>query len=97
MSLAEDDGMIKALPSDRANKSLRISVLPRRAWRGRAVTNAHCTKAPFENLAVDTVAVANEISRRVVPAAGFSELPGHPFGGRMRRHAQPQHLTSAVE
>ena len=24
MSLAEDDGMIKALPSDRANKSLRI-------------------------------------------------------------------------
>jgi hypothetical protein len=23
-------------------------------------------------------------------------LPGNPFGGRMRRHSQPQHLASVV-
>ena len=28
MTLAEDNGMIEALPADRANQSLRMSVLP---------------------------------------------------------------------
>src|SRR5438552_9221499 len=33
MSLAEDNNMVKTLPSDRTDEPLRISVLPWRPWR----------------------------------------------------------------
>ena len=88
MPLAEHDDMIKTFPSDRADQPLHMPILPWRAWRGRSVTNPHRAKTPFEYLAIDAVAIANEISRRSVPAASFGELSGYPFGGRVRRHPQ---------
>jgi hypothetical protein len=41
MALANDDDVIKTLPSNRVNQALRISVLPRRPRRDRSVANAH--------------------------------------------------------
>ena len=63
MSLAEDDDMIKAFPSDRADQPFNVPVLPWRLWRGWSVTNAHDAKPPFEKRAVDAVAIADDISR----------------------------------
>ena len=82
----EDNDMIKTFASDGANQPFRVSVLPWRARRGRSVTNPDSAKTPFEYLAIDAVAIANEISRRTLPAASLCELPGDPFGGRMHRH-----------
>ena len=96
MSFAEDNDMIKTFASDGANQPFRVSVPPWRARRGRSVTNPDSAKTPFEYLAIDAVAIANEISRRALPAASLCELPGDPFGGRMHRHPQPSHLASAV-
>jgi hypothetical protein len=45
MPLAEDDDMIKAFPPDRANQPFRMSILPWRAGRGWAITNAHGREA----------------------------------------------------
>ena len=96
MSLAEDDDMIKAFPSDRADQPFSMSILPWRSWRGWSVTNAHDAKPPFEKRAVDAVAVADDIPRCGLPTAGLGKLPGDPFGRRVGRHSQPQDLASAV-
>ena len=53
------------------------------------VTNAHGTKPPGENFAIDPVTIADDVAWIPFPAEGFGELPGHPFGGRVCRHAQP--------
>ena len=50
--LAKHNDMIQAIPPDRADQSLRISVLPRRSCRSRPVTNAHRMKAAGKNVAV---------------------------------------------
>ena len=89
MLLAKDDDMVKAFPSDRANQPFRMSILPWRAGCGWPVTNAHGTKPPSENFAVDPVAIADDVPRWAFPAAGFGELADHPFGARVFRHAQP--------
>ena len=89
VSLAEDDDMIKAFPSDRSDHPFRMSILPWRLWRGWPVTNAHGAKPPFEKRAVDAVAITNDVPRYGVPAAGLGKLPRNPFRHRMRRHSQP--------
>ena len=89
VSFAEDDDMIKTFPSDRTNQSFRMSILPWRSRRGGPITNAHGAKPLFEYFAIDTVAIAEDVPRHRLPAAGLGKLSGDPFGRRMRRHAQP--------
>ena len=87
--LAEDDDMIKTFPSDRANQPFRMSILPWRLGRGWPVANVHSPKPLAETFLVNPVAIADDVPRWAFPAAGFGELPGHPFGPRVCRHAQP--------
>jgi hypothetical protein len=89
MPLTEDNDMIKTFPSDGANHPFRMSILPWRVRRGRPITNPYRTKTPFEYLAIDAVAIANEILRRPFPTASLGELSGNPFGGRVRRYSEP--------
>ena len=63
----EHDQMIRAFTSDRPDQALNISVLPRRAERGRSVPNAHRSHVSFERTAKCSVIVANEIRRCAVP------------------------------
>src|SRR5271155_407702 len=89
VSLAEYDDMIKAFPSDRADQPFSMSVLPWRSRRGWSVTNAHRSKPPSEWVAVDAIAIADDVSRRRAPAAALGKLPCNPFRRRVRRHSQP--------
>src|SRR5437868_1325324 len=88
--------MIKAVSPDRANEPLRISILPRRPCRDRSVPYAHRSKAPYEGFAIRSVAIADEISRGVLPAAGFSQLTGNPIGTGMFSDTQPQKLSAGM-
>ena len=74
--LAKDDNMIKTLPPDRANRPFRMTILPWRPGRSWPVANAHGTKPPGENFAIDRVAIADDVARCPFPAAGFDEVPG---------------------
>ena len=94
MSLAEDEDVIKALPSDRADQPFGMAVLPRRSRRCRSVANAHGANAPSERLAIDPIAITDKILRRVLPADGLSHLPRDPFGRGMRSYPEPEHATS---
>src|SRR6478672_10183960 len=71
MPLAEHDHMIEALASDRADQSFSVTVLPRRSWCCRSVANAHRANAARKCLAVDAVAITNEVVRHRFPPAGL--------------------------
>ena len=76
MSFAEDDDMVKTFPPDRANQPFRMAILPWRSRRGGPITNAHGAKPPLEYLAVDSVAIAEDVSRHRLPAAGLGKPAG---------------------
>src|ERR1700722_12677728 len=73
MPLAEHDNVVKTLPPDRTDRPLTIPILPWRSRRGWPIPNAHRPKAADEDVAVDRVAVTNDVSRRYFPAIGLSE------------------------
>ena len=96
MPLAEHNNVVKALPSDRADKSFSISVLPWGArWR-RSIANADRSKSSDEDLALGPIPVADQIAGGLFPAACFRELICDPFRGRMRCNAKPQNLSSTM-
>jgi len=74
MPLANDHNVIKAFPPDRTDQVFTVSILPRRTSGGRLVANAHRAERSFENVAIGGIAVADEISWRLFPTTGFSEL-----------------------
>jgi hypothetical protein len=94
--LTEDDDMVKTFPPERANQPLRMPILPRGARRNGPVPNAHSPKPPGENFAVNRVTIPNQVFGRPSPATSFGNLPGHPFGSWIGRHAQPQDLASSM-
>src|SRR5438552_19090699 len=49
-----------------------------------------------EDTAIDAIPVADDISRRLLPPVCVAQLPGNPFGARMRGYTQPEKLTSTV-
>ena len=96
MPLAEDNDMVKAIPSNRTDEPLRMSVLPWRSWCDRPVPNAHRANATDKDVTIDTIPIASDILRRLLPAVGLGELTRNPLGARMRGHAQPQNLTAGM-
>ena len=96
MSFAEDDDMVKTFPPDRANQPFRMAILPWRSRRGGPITNAHGAKPPFEYLAVDTVAIAEDVfgtgsqpqasvsCRAIHSAVGCAVTPNHNIWRRPR-------------
>ena len=78
MSFAEDDDMVKTFPPDRANQSFRMAILPWRLRRGWPVADAHGTKPPGENFAIDRIAIADDVLWHPFPAAVFGELSDIP-------------------
>ena len=96
MPLAENNDMVKAIPSNRTDEPLRMSVLPWRSWCDRPVPNAHRANPTDKDIAIDTIPIANDILRRLLPAVCLGELTRNPLGARMRGHAQPQNLTAGM-
>src|SRR5271166_6426057 len=96
MPFAKHNNVVQAIPPDRADQAFRISVLPWRSRCSRPVTNAHRTKATNEDVAVNSVAVTDDVSRRCSPTVGLCELACDPFGRWVRGNSQPQNLAATV-
>src|SRR5476651_485875 len=91
VSLAEDDDMIKAFPSDRADQPFSVSILPWRARRGWSVANAHGAKPSFEKHAIDAVTITDDIPRRGFPAAGLGVAENSIWPRPFRRSSPSAH------
>src|SRR5260221_14343219 len=96
MPFAEHNNMVKTIPPDRTYQPLRISVLPWRARRDRPIPYTHCSKPLDDDIAIDAIPIANDISRRLLPAVGLCQLTGNPMGARARGHTQPQKLAARM-
>ena len=89
VSFAKDNHMVNALPPDRPDQPLRISVLPRRPRGYRSISDSHGANTPNKWLTIGSVAIADEITGSLVPSAGLDQLLGDPFRGWMHG-AEPQ-------
>src|SRR6266850_1216355 len=96
VTLAKHYDMIECLLPDRANQAFSIGVLPGRSRCRWSVANAHRAKPPDECLAINAIAIANDMVRSSLPAASLRHLPSNPFGRRVCRHPQPHDSTSMV-
>ena len=94
--LAKHNDMIQAIPPDRADQSLRISVLPRRSCRSRPVTNAHRMKTAGKNVAVDGVSVTDDVTWCCFPTKGLRELTSDPFSRWVCSNPETQDLAATV-
>jgi len=88
VSLPEDEDMIQALAPDRADAPLREGILPRAVRRGKDFLDTHPLHAVPKLLAVDLVAVAEEIGRGGVVGEGVDDLLSSPVDGGMLGHVE---------
>src|ERR1039458_7237833 len=92
----EYDHVVQALPADRANEPLNVSVLPGRSERNRPISNAHGAQTLHEDWSVRGVSIPNEVSRRVVPWESLGDLARDPLRSRVCRHAKRYQNSSSM-
>ena len=86
----ENEQMIRALATDRADQAFNIPILPGRAVRRGPVPDPHCSHTSLECNTECSVVVANEIFRCTVPGKRFGDLVRQPLGRRIAGHREPQ-------
>lgn len=94
--LAENDDVVEALASDRADETFRERILPRTVWRREDFINPHALHAMAKLLAIDSVTVAQEIGRRGVVREGVYDLLGSPVGGGVLGHVEVDDAPAMV-
>ena len=71
--------MIQTLAPDRADESLREGILRRAVGRGQDFGDPHALHTLPEGVAVDRVAIAEEVRRHGVVREGVHDLLGRPI------------------
>src|SRR5262245_51749953 len=95
--LPKYDHVVETFPSDRADQSLDVRVLPRRSGSGRLVPNAHGTQPLPEDHAIRSVPAPNKITRCTVPGKRLDDLARKSLSGlvcrRRKRYPQSTSIT----
>src|SRR4029077_11677969 len=94
MRLAKNDEMIQALAADRSDQPFGKAILPRRGWCSRLVADAHGAQSARNDGAKDTVAIADQVVRSLIPWECFCDLAHNPFLGRVRCDADPDQFSA---
>src|SRR5262249_32670590 len=94
--LARHHDMIQAFSANRADQTLRISVLPRGPCRSGMTANAKQTTASNEYIAVTRTPTADQIAGDLPPATGGRQLIGDPLRRWVSGDAEPQDLSPAM-
>src|SRR5258705_12204327 len=84
--LPKHDHVVETFPSDRADQSLDVRVLPRRSGSSRLVPNAHGAQTLPEDRTIRSVPVSNKITRCTVPRERLDDLARNPLCGRICRY-----------
>ena len=93
MPLPQRHDMVQALASDRSDQPFNMTVLPRRTWRDRPISDAHGSQPACDRDTIGGITIADEVARRLVPRECFGDLSGDPFGGRMCGHVDPDETS----
>jgi hypothetical protein len=62
----------------------------------RPIPYTHCSKPPDDDIVIDAIPIANDISWRLLPTVGFGQLTGNPMGVRACGHTQPQKCAARM-
>src|SRR5258707_1948211 len=95
MNLAQDNDVVQTFTPDRSDQPFDKAVLPRRAWCGRLVPDAHGTQSAPDDAAIDPVAIADEVVRSLIPGKCFRYLTCNPFGRRICCDVDPDEVSAA--
>jgi len=93
---AKDEDKIQTLAPDRADEPLREGVLPGAGGRRQNLTDPHAPHSLPERVAVDRVAIAEEIGRGGVVREGIDDLLGGPGSGGMLGDVEVEDATAMV-
>ena len=66
-ALPQRHDMVQALASDRSDQPFNMTVLPRRTWRDRPISDAHGSQPACDRDTIGGVTIADEVARRLVP------------------------------
>lgn len=88
LSIVQSDDMVQTFPSDRADHTFDVTILPRRSRGGRHLSDRHRCDVITESPAVGAVPISNEKPRSRVPWKGLGHLSGRPFGCRVGGDAE---------
>lgn len=80
---AEKDDMIEAFTADRSDHPLSERVLPGRTWRDHDFLDSHVLEPLLEAVAVDAIAITDQMLRSLVEGEGLDDLLCGPCRGRM--------------
>jgi len=80
MPFVEHDEVVEAFPADGADDALGERILPRRMRGDENLANAHMREAALEDLAIDRVAIAEEVLRGGVVGERLDDLLRDPRG-----------------
>ena len=95
-SLVENDHMVEALATNRADDALHVGSLPWRAWRRQNFLDPHGFHIPAKLTAEDTVAVSEEVPGDLFKRKCLAKLLPGPLGGGMRGHIEMHDPASLV-
>jgi hypothetical protein len=96
MPFAEDDDVIEAFPSNRPDDSLGEGILPGRSWGDEDLVDPHALHPPREHIAVDGVAITEQVLGRGLFLEGLDKLLGGPSGGRVVGHIDVDEFPASV-
>src|SRR6266516_8147069 len=77
--LPEHNHVVETFPSDRADQSLHVRVLPRRSGRDRLVSNAHGAQTLHEERAIRSIPVPNKVMRCTITRERLGDLARNPL------------------
>src|SRR5207248_5440589 len=86
--------MVDALAPDRSDQPFGEAVLPRRAWGGGLVTDAHGAQSACDGSAVDSIPIPDQVARSLIPREYFCALTRDPVRGRIRCGVDPDKVSA---
>ena len=90
MAGVQDDVVVETLPSDRADESLGVWILPWTLWCCQNLLHAQRLDSQSNLSTVPAVAIADEIMGRVSVCERLYDLLRRPSSGRMLGHIEMQ-------
>src|SRR5262245_6034685 len=76
MSLARDDDVVETFSPDGPNQALHVRIRPRRPRRGEHFLDSERLYMTAELVAIDDVAIAQEVASRGIVWESFADLLG---------------------
>ncbi len=95
VSAVEHNDMIQTLPTYRSNQTFDEGILPRAAGSRQDFFDSHAFNSVTEVVAIEPIAVTQQVARRCVPGKGLDHRLSCPESGGVRRDIE-MHDTPTV-